>query len=282
MFSFLQYLLPHHLLSALMYMITRIEWPPVKNFIIRKVVYFYKVDMSHALEENPQTYASFNAFFTRQLKPDARPVDADSLLVSPVDGTVSQAGEILGGQIFQAKGHTYTLLELLGGNKQLADEFTDGQFTTLYLSPRDYHRIHMPAKGKLRSMYHVPGRLFSVSPQTTRDIPRLFARNERLVNIFDSEQGPFAVIMVGAIFVSSMDTVWSGTITPRRQQPTAWHYSDQQPVQLDKGEEMGRFNMGSTVILVFPKNRVQWHSDLVPGNEVKMGESITAPVENQT
>lgn len=257
-----------------MHAVARIEWPPIKNFIIRKVIANYKVDMSLAVEENPESYPSFNAFFTRQLKSDARPIDLDSRLVSPVDGTVSQAGNILNGNIFQAKGHTYTLMELLGGNSQLAEEFNDGQFTTIYLSPRDYHRIHMPANGKLRSMYHVPGRLFSVSPQTTRDVPRLFARNERLVNIFDSDQGPFALIMVGAIFVSSMDTVWSGTVTPRRQRPTAWHYSQEQDINLEKGEEMGRFNMGSTVILLFPKNKLEWNPELIPGKQVKMGESI--------
>jgi phosphatidylserine decarboxylase len=273
-FSFLQYLLPHHLLSALMHAVARIEWPPVKNFIIRKVIANYKVDMSLAVEENPESYPSFNAFFTRQLKADARPLALGSRLVSPVDGTVSQAGDIINSNIFQAKGHTYTLLELLGGNSQLAEEFIDGQFTTIYLSPRDYHRIHMPANGRLRSMYHVPGRLFSVSPQTTRDVPRLFARNERLVNIFDSDQGSFALIMVGAIFVSSMDTVWAGTVTPKRQRPTAWHYESEKDINLNKGEEMGRFNMGSTVILLFPKNQVKWNSELVPGKELKMGESI--------
>ena len=280
MFSFLQHLLPHHLLSALMHAIARVEWPPLKNFIIRRVIDHFKVDMSLAIEENPQSYASFNAFFTRQLKADARPIAQDSRLVSPVDGTVSQAGDIIGGNIFQAKGHTYTLQELLGGNKQLAEEFMDGQFSTIYLSPRDYHRIHMPAQGKLRSMYHVPGRLFSVSPQTTRDVPRLFARNERLVNIFDSEHGPFALIMVGAIFVSSMDTVWAGTITPRRQRPTAWHYVDSQDIELEKGDEMGRFNMGSTVILLFPKNQVKWNSELVPGAKVNMGETIASAYED--
>jgi len=275
MTSYLQYLLPHHLLSAIMHAITRIEWAPFKNLLIRQVVNMYGVDLSSAREENLQNYPSFNAFFTRQLKADARPVAEGNNVVSPVDGTVSQAGEIIEGRIFQAKQHSYSLTELLGGREHLASEFENGKFATIYLSPRDYHRIHMPADGKLREMIHVPGRLFSVSPETTRVVSRLFARNERLINIFDSEHGPFAVIMVGAIFVSSMDTVWEGTVTPRRQQPTSWDYQQQKKnIELGKGEEMGRFNMGSTVILLFPENAVNWMDMLTPESALQMGQAI--------
>lgn len=275
MTSYLQYLLPHHLLSALMHAIARIEWVPFKNLLIRQVVSMYDVDLSSAREENPENYPSFNAFFTRQLKADARPVAEGNTIVSPVDGTVSQAGDILDGRIFQAKQHNYSLTELLGGREKLASEFENGKFATIYLSPRDYHRIHMPADGKLREMIHVPGRLFSVSPETTRVVSRLFARNERLINIFDSDHGPFAVIMVGAIFVSSMDTVWEGTITPRRQQPTRWDYQQQKKdIELGKGEEMGRFNMGSTVILLFPEDTVNWMDILTPDARLMMGQAI--------
>lgn len=275
MTSYLQYLLPHHLLSAIMHAITRIEWVPFKNLLIRQVVNMYDVDLSSAREENLQNYPSFNAFFTRQLKADARPIAEGNNVVSPVDGTVSQAGDILEGRIFQAKQHSYSLTELLGGREHLASEFENGKFSTIYLSPRDYHRIHMPADGKLREMIHVPGRLFSVSPETTRVVSRLFARNERLINIFDSEHGPFAVIMVGAIFVSSMDTVWEGTVTPRRQQPTSWDYQQQkQNIELVKGDEMGRFNMGSTVILLFPENAVNWLDILTPDATLQMGQAI--------
>lgn len=274
LFIILQYILPHHLLSAVMHAITRVEWVPFKNYIIRRVVELYKVDMSQAKETNSENYVSFNAFFTRELNKDARPITEGNNVVSPVDGKVSQAGDIKNGRIFQAKQHSYSLMELLGGNENLADEFKNGKFSTLYLSPRDYHRIHMPLTGTLRSMIHVPGRLFSVSPLTTREVPRLFARNERLINIFDTDNGPFAVIMVGAIFVSSMDTVWSGTVTPKRLQPTHWGYDQANPITLEKGEEMGRFNMGSTVILLFPENKMNWIDELTPDATVIMGQEV--------
>lgn len=274
LFVILQYLIPHHLLSAVMHAVTRIEWPPLKNYIIRRVIDIYQVDLSSAQEQHPQNYPSFNAFFTRALAEDARPIATGGTACSPVDGTVSQAGDIKDGRIFQAKQHSYSLAELLGGNDQLAAEFENGKFTTIYLSPRDYHRIHMPQTGTLRSMTHVPGRLFSVSPLTTREVPRLFARNERLVNIFDTDNGPMAVIMVGAIFVSSMDTVWAGTVTPRRLRPTTSVYQQQDNIRLEKGQEMGRFNMGSTVILLHPENSLEWDEKLIPEASVVMGQEI--------
>ncbi len=276
LFVAVQYLLPHHLLSALMHVITRIQWAPFKNYIIRRVIDIYKVDMQDAIESRGESYASFNDFFTRQLKAEARPIDSSDGICSPVDGTFSQLGEINNGRIFQAKKHDYSLLELIGGDQRLANEFTNGSFATIYLSPRDYHRIHMPQSGTLRSMTHVPGRLFSVNRETTSQVPRLFARNERLVCIFDGDKGPFAVIFVGAIFVSSMQTVWSGIVTPRREQPTVSHYQLPDEVSLNKGDEAGRFNMGSTVILLYPENSIAWNENIVPGSAIKMGENIAA------
>ncbi len=274
-FIILQYLLPHHLLSALMHSITRIEWPPFKNYLIRRIVDIYQVDLSQAKQKNIENFRSFNDFFTRELAEGAREIcSGDNTIAAPVDGEVSQAGNIVNGRIFQAKKHDYSLYELLGGNAELADRFSDGKFATIYLSPRDYHRIHMPVDGLLQSMTHVPGRLFSVSQLTTREVPRLFARNERLINIFQAQTGHVAVIMVGAIFVSSMDTVWAGTITPERAQPHLWQYQTPEQIRLAKGEEMGRFNMGSTVILLFTRDSIEWSDKLKPGASVSLGENI--------
>ena len=276
-FSLIQYLLPHHLLSLVMYWITRSEWRPLKDFIIRKVIGIYDVDMDLASDPEPTNYRSFNDFFTRALNPDARPLaTGKESLVSPVDGTVSQAGQIEDGRIFQAKGHDFTLSELLGGDPKWTSAFAGGSFATIYLSPRDYHRIHMPITGTLKKMTHVPGRLFSVSPSTTRNIPRLFSRNERVVNLFDTEAGPMAVIMVGAIFVSSMDTVWAGTVTPKSRRVASWDYGRKSTaaIKLGRGAEMGRFNMGSTVILLFGKDAVELSAELQPEAKVQMGQQI--------
>ncbi|MEN8177864.1 MAG: archaetidylserine decarboxylase [Pseudomonadota bacterium] len=278
LFVGLQYLLPHHFLSSLMFRVTRVEWPTFKSTLIRKVIQWYRVDMQEALEPDPAKYRSFNAFFTRALKPDARPVDdSEEAITCPADGTLSQAGNIEDGYIFQAKGHDYSLLELLGGDRDLSRRFEDGSFATIYLSPRDYHRIHMPFSGTLKKMIHVPGRLFSVNDTTTRQVPGLFARNERVVNLFDTDLGPMAVIMVGAIFVSSIETVWAGTITPVSRQVRRWEYPPIQPaepVTLEKGDEMGRFNMGSTVILLFGKGAIDWAEELNPSQTLQMGERL--------
>ncbi len=277
LFGLLLELLPHHLLSRLMYWLTRSQWPPLKDLLIRTVVRLYDVDLSSARQPDIRDYPSFNAFFTRPLREDARPVDEEeTAIVSPVDGAVSQAGRIEEGRIFQAKGQDYSLEELLGGDREWAAAFDGGRFATLYLSPRDYHRIHMPVDGRLLQMSHVPGRLFSVSPATTRVVPRLFARNERVVNIFDTPAGPMALIMVGAIFVASMDTVWAGTVAPASRRVSRWDYSGTPPtpVELAKGAEMGRFNMGSTVILLFGPERIDWEDGLRPGATVQMGERI--------
>lgn len=276
-FAVILHLLPHHLLSALMHWLTRCEWPLLKNLLIKGAIKLYKIDMEIAEHSQPEDYPSFNAFFTRQLHPEARPVcEGDTDIASPVDGAISQTGKIINGRIFQAKGQDYSLLELLGDDAQWAERFQDGKFATIYLSPRDYHRIHMPLDGELVRMTHVPGRLFSVSPSTTRTVPRLFSRNERVVNLFETEAGPMAVIMVGAIFVASMDTVWAGTVAPGHQciHRRDYRQTPPTPVRLSRGDEMGRFNMGSTVILLFGKEAMEWQDNLLPSAVVKMGECI--------
>ena len=284
LFALLQRVLPHHLLSAAMYHIARSEWRPLKEMIIKGVIYHFDIDLSQAVIKDPEAYPSFNAFFTRELEPGARPVaEGATDIVSPVDGTVSQAGMIAGNDLIQAKGHYYRLDALLGGDEELASLFTNGSFSTIYLSPQDYHRIHMPLDGKLKKMAHIPGRLFSVNEGTTESIPGLFARNERVVTLFDTPAGPMALIMVGAIFVGSMDTVWSGTVTPASQRISKWGYTDdsRKEIFLRKGEEMGRFNMGSTVILLFPENSVELDEALVAGSVVRMGERIGGIAENR-
>ena len=277
----LQHLLPHHLLSALMYRITRIRWAPFKDLLIRQIVDLYDVDMGQALEKDPKSYASFNDFFTRALRPDARPLDpAPDAVLCPADGALSQAGEIHGGRIIQAKGRDYSLEELLGGNREWSEHFAGGCFATIYLSPRDYHRVHMPLAGELKRMLHLPGRLFAVNPTTTSLVPRLFARNERVVCLFESPAGPMAVILVGAIFVGGIDTVWSGTVTPAHHRIGSWSYgATGTTVQLERGAEMGRFNMGSTVILLHGPGRVEWSEALQPGAKLRMGERIGRVIE---
>lgn len=272
----LQYVLPHHALSALMYRLTQVRWAPLKNLLIRRAIDLYKVDLSQAMEPDPEHYSSFNQFFTRALRADARPLaQAHDALLCPADGALSQAGEINHDRIFQAKGRDYSLLELLGGEGEWSKRFTGGSFATVYLSPRDYHRVHMPLAGELVKMLHVPGRLFAVNPTTTSLVPRLFARNERVVCLFESPAGPLAVILVGAIFVGAIDTVWAGTVTPTSRRVSDWSYGERQdPVRLERGAEMGRFNMGSTVILLFGPEKVQLGSNLVPGDKLKMGEQI--------
>ena len=276
MFSLLQRVLPHHFLSSIMYKITRIEAKWFKNFFITNFIKIYNVDMSQAQNENGCEFKCFNEFFTRPLKPEARPIaEGSKTIISPVDGTVSEVGRIINGQIFQAKGKSYSLETLVGGSPERAQFYKDGYFATLYLSPRDYHRIHMPIAGRIREMVHVPGRLFSVSPSTVRSVNSLFARNERVVAGYSTDAGPMAMILVGAIFVSSMETVWAGTITPPNgKHLRQWSYDTQEPMHFDKAAEMGRFNMGSTVILLFPENSIQWEDDLICGKKIQMGEKI--------
>jgi phosphatidylserine decarboxylase len=271
----LQHILPHHLLSGLMFRATRIRWRPLKDLIIGKVIRHYRVDMREAREPDPTAYGSFNEFFTRALRPEVRPIAGQPDAVTcPADGTLSQLGTITGDRIFQAKGHHYSLLELLGGREDWAGLLDGGSFATIYLSPRDYHRVHMPLGGDLREMIHVPGRLFSVNPVTTSLVPRLFGRNERVVSLFEGDAGPMAVVLVGAIFVGSMETVWAGQVTPAGGREPSRSYSGEERMRLDKGAEMGRFNMGSTVILVFPPGTVEWDPALRPGDSLRMGQSI--------
>ncbi|MHB8472851.1 MAG: archaetidylserine decarboxylase [Gammaproteobacteria bacterium] len=269
------YLLPHHLLSALMRIATRATWQPWKNWQIDWVIRRYGVDMSQARDPDPRHYTSFNSFFTRALAADARPLPAEAnAICCPADGRISQIGAIRDGRIFQAKGRDFTALELLGGSMARAAPFEQGQFATVYLSPRDYHRVHMPLAGTLREMIHVPGRLFSVAPYTTRAIPRLFARNERVVSIFDTAAGPMAVVLVGALFVASIETVWAGMVTPpRRRGIRVWDYRNEART-LQRGAELGRFNMGSTAIVLFGRGRIHWDTAMQPDAPVQMGQRL--------
>ncbi len=278
LFALPQYLLPHHFISRLTLWLTRVRAAWFKNAFMKWFINHFDVDMSQAVETDYQQYPHFNAFFTRPLKPEARPIaGAKDVLCCPVDGAVSQAGAIEQDTIFQAKGHDYSVQTLLGGYADITQSFHDGQFATLYLSPRDYHRIHMPIDGTLKQMVYVPGRLFSVNQQTVRCIPNLFARNERVVALFDTAVGPMAMVLVGAINVACIETVWHGVVTPPHKQPVhRWVYDDQAAIQLEKGQEMGRFNMGSTVICVFADKTLQFDSAIKPGNAIRMGQTFAA------
>ena len=275
-----QYLLPQKILTGLVYRLTRLQHPhALVTAMIRLFIRVFDVDMSEATQPEPSAYADFNSFFTRPLRDGVRPVCAGpGALASPVDGTVSQAGAIAGDHILQAKGHHYSAHSLLGNDPRRTRIFENGGFATLYLSPRDYHRIHMPCSGTLREMVHVPGRLFSVSAQTTRGVPDLFARNERLVCLFESNAGPWALVLVGAINVASMSTAWAGVVTPPyggNIRTTGYPAAGETgAVSLDKGMEMGRFNMGSTVILLFPENTVSWLDSVVSGATVRVGAQL--------
>ncbi len=233
----------------------------------------YNIDLSNAKDPNPNNYACFNDFFTRALKSNARPIASiTNAIISPVDGHISQIGKIEKNQIIQAKGHKFTLADLIG--TEHAPKFINGNFATVYLSPQDYHRVHMPISGKLEQMLHIPGKLFSVQPDVINNVPNLYARNERVVNIFQTAIGPVAVIMVGAILVASIETVWAGEVTPpTRKQITKWNYAEQD-IQLDRGAEMGRFQFGSTVIILFSENKISWSKKLKPETQVNMGQTI--------
>ncbi len=265
--------LPHHLVSRLVYYITRFRGPmvqPMINFFIKK----YDIDMTEAAYENTRVYATFNEFFTRPLKPGVRPiVRGKNTVACPVDGTVSEAGSIQQRQIFQAKGHYYTTTELLGGDASMAALFENGRFATIYLAPHDYHRIHMPLHGLLKKMIHVPGRLFSVAPWTVRTIPGLFTGNERVACLFATEAGPIGMVLVGALNVAAIETAWAGLVTPPKGKKISdFEYNHTRKIYA-KGDEMGRFNMGSTVILLSAKN-VELLQKMRAGQAVKMGELI--------
>jgi phosphatidylserine decarboxylase len=281
MFDYLKssvfYILPHHLISWLVFHLARVRWAPVKNLSLGVYLSLHKVNMAEAEQTDPYAFDNLNAFFTRALKKEARPLaTGERVMVCPVDGAVSQAQPIKNGRIFQAKGRDYSLLELVGGFEHLARPFQNGKFATLYLSPRDYHRIHMPIAAKLNEMVYVPGRLFSVAPHTVNTVPRLFARNERLVCAFDTAAGPMIMVLVGAVNVSAIDTVWAGTVTPpSRHRIVQTEYQDDLLIRLERGAEMGRFNLGSTVIMLLPEN-VSLDPAIKAGAAVRMGQAMAS------
>lgn len=265
--------MPKQAITALAGKFARARAGRLTTNVIRWFVTRYQVNMAEAAQPDIQSYASFNAFFTRALRSDARPL-APADFICPVDGAISQFGAIERDQIFQAKGHRYSTTALLAGDRDLAAQFEDGSFATLYLSPKDYHRIHMPCDGRLTRMIYVPGALFSVNPTTARGVPGLFARNERVVCVFESEQGPFVLTLVGATIVGSMATVWHGVVNPPRAgQLREWHY-DQQQVVLKKGDEMGRFLLGSTVVMLFPNKMLDFNPGWTPARPIRLGEMM--------
>lgn len=269
--------LPHHLLSSIVRAVTRwrVDW--WKNLLINVFIRHFHVDMSEATDSSPEHYPDFNSFFTRALKPGVRPQpDTPDAIASPVDGRISQLGTISDGCLVQAKGRDFSLLDLLGGDAERALAFQGGKFATLYLSPRDYHRIHMPCAGRLMETVFIPGRLFSVAPHTTRNIPNLFTRNERLVALFETSSGPMAMVLVGAIFVACMETVWEGVIQPSRQgiRVRTFNTSNAAKVRFQRGDEMGRFNMGSTVILLYGPEQADWGPNLSADQPLRVGQTM--------
>ena len=270
----LQYLLPKQALTSFAGVVAGARAGALTTALVRWFVRRYGVNMSESANPDPAAYASFNDFFTRALRADARPL-APAGLLCPVDGAISQFGPIAGDRIFQAKGHDYTATALLGGDAALAARFHGGHFATLYLSPKDYHRIHMPCAGRLQRMIHVPGALFSVNPSTARGVPGLFARNERVVCLFEGAGGaPFVLVLVGATIVGSMATVWHGVVNPPRPGSLRdWSYSDRR-IELGRGAEMGRFLLGSTVVMLFPPGPLQFSPSWVPGGAIRMGEAM--------
>ncbi|MEX8517613.1 MAG: archaetidylserine decarboxylase [Leptothrix sp. (in: b-proteobacteria)] len=270
-----QYLLPKQALTSFAGRVASAAGGPSTTKLIRWFVRRYQVNMTEAANPDIASYATFNEFFTRALKPGARPL-AKAELICPVDGAISQFGRIEHDQIFQAKGHKYSTTALVGGDAKLAAQFENGHFATLYLSPRDYHRIHMPCDGRLRRMIYVPGELFSVNPTTARGVPGLFARNERVVCEFDGPRGPFVLTLVGATIVGSMATVWHDVVNPpRSQEVREWRYDDQNIV-LKQGAEMGRFLLGSTVVMLFPASELQFNPDWSATRAIRLGEAMAS------
>ena len=268
-----QYLLPKQALTAFAGWVASRQRGSVTTALIRWFVGKYQVNMAEAANPDIRSYLSFNDFFTRALRPDARPLAA-AALVCPVDGAISQFGAIAGEQIFQAKGHQYSTTALVGGDAALAAQFRGGSFATIYLSPRDYHRIHMPCDGRLLRMIYVPGDLFSVNPATARGVPGLFARNERVVCVFETAQGPMVLTLVGATIVGSMATVWHGQVNPPRTGTLRqWDYTKGQ-VNLQQGQEMGRFLLGSTVVMLFPQGPLQFNPQWAPMRAIQLGEAM--------
>ena len=268
--------LPNHWISRITYWLTRLR-SPLAQPVIRLFIRLYEVNMDEALQEDPRAYSNFNAFFTRALKADARPIVGDNqAIVCPADGRISQLGAIRDGRIIQAKNHDFSVLELFADSNRRGAPFHQGTFCTIYLSPRDYHRVHMPVAGQLREMIYVPGRLVTVSTLATQTIPHLFARNERVVTIFETQRGPMAVVLIGALNVGAIETAWAGLITPPKgNRVYSIDYANiDHPVKLERGQELGRFNMGSTVIVLFPRDVVSWTTQLGAESPVKMGQSL--------
>ncbi len=275
-----QYLLPHHLLSRLIGFAAECRAPWFKDRLIGWFAKQYQVNMSEAEVEDLTAYEHFNAFFTRALKDGARPLDStEGSILCPADGAISQLGKIEHGRVFQAKGHSFSVTELLGGDSARAEPFLGGEFATVYLSPKDYHRVHMPLTGTLREMVYVPGRLFSVNQTTAENVPELFARNERVVCTFDTERGPMAVVLVGAMIVASIETVFAGLVTPPKRALKTVRYdeSSRQPIVLERGAELGRFKLGSTAIVLFGPEQVQWAAELGETSPVRMGQQLALP-----
>lgn len=276
LFILFQQIVPQHLLSRLVGLLAESTQPWLKNWLIKRFIAHFNVDMSEAKEPSPQAYANFNAFFTRELKENARKITLDeNLVVSPADGAISEIGKVEFGRILQAKGRGYSLTALLGGDDERARPFIDGRFATIYLSPRDYHRVHMPAGAVLKESIYVPGDLYSVNQTTADNVDSLFARNERLISIFETEQGPMAMILVGAMIVAGIETVWSGQVAPPPKTPRKiFSTQADTAIRLEQGAEMGRFKLGSTVILLFPDQAVEWIDSLRAGTAVRLGEVI--------
>jgi len=274
-FIILQIILPKHLLSRLIAKLgdSKISW--IKNILINLAIDVFNIDTDEALSADPDDYPTFNDFFMRKLKEGARPIAQDKQsIISPSDGLISQYGKIEHDTLIQAKGKYFSLTTLIGGNQELAEKFIDGQFATIYLSPRDYHRVHMPCDGQLKESIYVPGELFSVNQTTAKHIDNLFARNERLVCIFDNKQGSIASIMVGAMLVAGIETVWSGQVVPPVNPIAEYSSHKADKIKLAKGDEMGRFKFGSTVILLFQKDSMKWNENIEAGMSVKMGQTI--------
>lgn len=269
-----QYLIPQHLLSRGVHKFTRLKLGKTTQWMIHRFIQTYHIDMEGVENSTIQTYTTFNEFFTRKLKPSARPL-AESGIISPVDGEISQIGRVGNHRLFQAKSHRFQLTDLMGGNIDLADLFRNGLFCTIYLSPRDYHRIHIPMTGQLTDMVYVPGRLFSVNASTTRVVPNLFSRNERVICLFNTEYGPMALVLVGALFVGSIKTVWAGDIAPSRSSSVQhWQYHSENLKIFQRGDEIGQFNMGSTVIVLLDSSRIEWLPEHIKQSKLRMGQML--------
>ena len=282
LFILFQYIVPQHLLSRAVGRLAECTNSRIKNWIIQRFIKQFNVDMSEAERQQPEQFINFNDFFTRALKEGARPIaEGEDVVVSPADGAISEMGTLQYGRILQAKGHSYSAVSLLGGCTERAKPFINGEFATIYLSPKDYHRVHMPVAGALKEAYYVPGDLFSVNQTTANNVDNLFARNERLVCLFETESGPMAMVLVGAMIVAGIETVWSGQVAPLKKEAMKLFCTEADaPLLLDKGAEMGRFKLGSTVILLYPEGVINWRDHLAAGAPVKMGEAIAHQTES--